>query len=758
MKELSDNQKKLIKQLVDHFDQEDRAVRERQLRIYKKLKYYWNGFQRIWWSEAAHDWRISDVDFNSNDDSYYDKPVNIFRSYLESIIAALSVTIPAIKCYPDDADNPDDLQTASVGDNIAKLIYKHNDVSLLWLHALYIYCTEGLIACYNYTKESEEFGTYSVDEYEDVEEIVLEKLCPLCQTQLQDDEISNQERNEFDPSTDDTLVQDLLKQTSLCPNCLVKVDPETRENRVIVTRLVGTTHKPKARQCLEVYGGLFVKVPNYAKKQEDIPYLIFSYETHYSNMLERYPHLKEVLTNEGGSLKSSGLYEPYEQWARLSTQYFGEYPTNTITVRNCWFRPSAFNILSDDDDVKELKKNYPNGLMCVFVNDEFAEARNENLDDHWTLTHNPLSDYLTHDPLGLLLTSIQEITNDLVSLTLQTIEHGIPQTFVSPDILDFDAYRQLQAAPGMIIPTKPATGKNINEGFHTEKTAILSGEVLPFSDKIQQLGQMVSGAQPSLFGGVLQGSKTASEYSMARSQALQRLQTPWKMLTTWWKTIFGKVIASYLKDVLHDEKMVSRDKDGNFVNIFIRRSQLSGKIGSVELETSEQLPITWSQQRDIIMQLLTMNNPMVIQALTDPDNLDIVKRALGINDFTIPGVDDREKQYEEIKLLLQSEPMIISDSTNQEHEAPSVDIEPIIDNNEIHADICRKWLVSSAGRLARVENPLGYRNVMLHMQRHLNVVQAMMAMNAAQMPQQPITNKNKAQQMNEEENVGNSVS
>ncbi len=119
MKETPERIQRLLKEVVDHFDKEDRAVRERQIRQYKKLKYYWNGLQRIYWSEVAHDWRVFDAEQSSeqaSDNSFYDKPVNVFRAYLESIIAALSVTIPSIKCAPDDADNALDISTAKAGD------------------------------------------------------------------------------------------------------------------------------------------------------------------------------------------------------------------------------------------------------------------------------------------------------------------------------------------------------------------------------------------------------------------------------------------------------------------------------------------------------------------------------------------------------------------------------------------------------------------------------------------------------------------
>ena len=101
----------------------------------------WEGFSRLYYSDVAHDWRIWDASQESGEDGYqdyYDKPVNVYRAYLESIIAALSVIVPPIKCYPDDADNNLDIQTAKAGDKIAELIFRHNDAPLLWF-MLYLF-------------------------------------------------------------------------------------------------------------------------------------------------------------------------------------------------------------------------------------------------------------------------------------------------------------------------------------------------------------------------------------------------------------------------------------------------------------------------------------------------------------------------------------------------------------------------------------------------------------------------------------------
>lgn len=730
MNKISEETYRLLKQVVDHFDAEDRSVRERQIKIWRKLKFLWENLQHTYYSEVAHDWRIPDWERQgeSSDQASYDKPVNIFRAYLESIIAALSVTVPPITCFPDDADNPLDIATAKAGDKIAELIFRHNDAPLLWVHGLFVFATEGMTACYSYVKTDEKYGTYTENKYEEHIEQHEISTCPICQVEISDRIVTAGQKDKFDPNDSDVLANDLIDAgMEFCQNCARQIIPDLQTKNLQLTRLVGVTSHPKSRICMEIYGGLFVKVPIWARKQEECNYLIYSYETHYSNVLEMYPGLREKI--ETGESASQGAYDMYEQVARLSPQYRGEVPVNNVTVRNSWLRPAAFNIL-EQEQADELKRLFPNGAKVVMVNDNVADACNEALDDHWTLTYNPLSDYIHFDPIGLLLTSVQDITNDLVSLVLQTVEHGIPQTFADPTVLNFNAYRNSEATPGAIIPAKPKAGKALGESFYEVKTATLSAEVLPFAGKIQELGQLVSGALPSLFGGQVSGSRTASEYSMSRAQALQRLQTTWKVLTMWWKNIYGKAIPAYIKEVRDDERSVRKDEFGNFVNVFIRKADLEGKIGSIELEANENLPITWSQQKDAIMGLLELNNEQINATLGSPENLPYLKRAIGLTEYIIPGEDDRQKQYEEIQQLINSEPIIMPPDPMQEQEAmmtgqepqpqefPSVEIDWDVDNHELEADICRRWLVSDAGRLCKLENPAGYKNVLLHMKMH----------------------------------------
>src|SRR5262245_49028390 len=82
---LTEKDKELLKKIVDHFANEDIAVRTYKLRLIRKLKLYWASISNIYWSDVARDFRVyarEDVGFADNDQAYYDRPVNVYRALL----------------------------------------------------------------------------------------------------------------------------------------------------------------------------------------------------------------------------------------------------------------------------------------------------------------------------------------------------------------------------------------------------------------------------------------------------------------------------------------------------------------------------------------------------------------------------------------------------------------------------------------------------------------------------------------------------
>jgi hypothetical protein len=133
------------------------------------------------------------------------------------------------------------------------------------------------------------------------------------------------------------------------------------------------------------------------------------------------------------------------------------------------------------------------------------------------------------------------------------------------------------------------------------------------------------------------------------------------------------------------------------------------------------------------MELFQMNNEGINASLMSPENMPYIRRAVGLSDYIIPGEDDRQKQYDEIKLLIDSEPIQMPPDPMMVQQAmmsgqdpasippvelPSIEPDLDVDDHLLEADICRRWLVSDAGRLCKFENELGYKNVLLHMKAH----------------------------------------
>jgi hypothetical protein len=74
---------------------------------------------------------------------------------------------------------------------------------------------------------------------------------------------------------------------------------------------------------------------------------------------------------------------------------------------------------------------------------------------------------------------------------------------------------------------------------------------------------------------------------------------------------------------------------------------------------------------------------------------------------------------------------------------PSVQADFDTDDHPLEADVCRRWLVSDAGRMCKLENPAGYENVLLHMKMHKDMFMQMTQ--GGQPPQQPQQGQQPAQ-------------
>ena len=703
--------------LGKRFIREENSIRELLIPFWKRAELYWEGQQNIVWSHADNNYigvgrPSTDASINEEIDSLlYSKVNNIYRSHGESIIAALAQSDLAVQFFPEDAENTNDVQTAYAFSKIEEIIKKDNNAEMLLLRGLFLLYNFGMIAAYTYNKFDKKYGTYKSEKFEDGEREYKILSCPAC-------------------GNTENVASDYPTSEMFCPQCGAQGMPEESEVMFeTFQKSIGFEDLPKMRQIIKMFGPLNVTFPHYATCQEEIPYLKYSFEVHETVAMSMYPDIAE-------KIRAQDL-EGTERWGRESNSYRNLSPQGLVTIDCYWFRPSCYWGLQTGQR-EELEKNYPSGIYLVYVNDILADSKNESLDDHWVITENPLSNHLHGHPIGESLIDIQDITNDLMNITVQTAEYGIPQTYVDPEVVDLEKLSQVQVAPGQLIPAKPRPNKSLRESFETLQTAQLSREIEPFANYIEKSGQFVVGSFPSIYGGNVQGSRTASEYAQSRNQALQRLSIHWKVLKTFWARTMRLAVTEFASNLKYDEKIVSRDGD-SFVNQFIRHTEISGNVGRVESETSEAFPLTWERKRDVLMDIISTGNEQILSVLFAPENSEQIARLLGFPDLNIPGKFDRNKQIWEISQMIREPAMDgMNPETGQSQFKSTVPIEPELDDDVVHIQTCKSYLLSPRGIYLKQENPGAYMNIVAHLQEHeMNLQMKTMQQSGQTQPGQP---------------------
>lgn len=669
--------------VIDNLGNEDRSNRLEYLREIKRRELYVQDHQYILWDEDSEDF-LTDPDELSKrtglDATLFNRHYNIYRGYLESIIAALSVATPSIQFLPADGDNVDDLREAKARTRSAYIIGKRNKSDILLMKALYILFNQNFVASYIYSHESKKYGTYTKPKFKTEKRPKSTNRCPHCGDPYDESEV--------------TQATDIDNKIYQCSACGELGEPIEEVEEIEESVPDGEETKDKNKICILVYGPSHVEIPTYATSQDECPYLRLKYEQHLGIVRQEYGADIIAETED-----YSGMRARENQWD-LDTP-------ELVTVEKTWLRPASF-FLTSEEHREVLLDKYSDGILIHRVNNKIVRFEASDMDECWSISQNPMSMHLHANSIGAPLVPVQDMTNDLMNLTLQTIEYGIPETYADPEVLDFNAYKSTTKRPGQIYPAKPLAGQRIGDAFHSEKPSSLSREVDFFSGKLEAAGQFVTGAYPSIYGGQNDsGSKTFSEYSMSRQQALQRLSIVWKFLSYWWADTFKLATEKY-KETLEWEDKYTEEQNGTYVTTRVSPNEMLGEIGEVIPESSEQFPTSWAQQKDLILEMIRMNIPELNSALYSPQNSGILARALGFTDFVIPFAADRFKQLLEIQEILRG---------------VQVQVDPDIDNHAIEFEVCRTWLLSDTGQTMKREQPEIYFAVQRHAIEHRDLMQ-----------------------------------
>src|SRR6266853_1795107 len=624
-----------LRELVRQYREEGIVARRHEIRRIRQARLFWQGLQYAWWNPNDMNWHLPFEQRSSDDRALEEMPryqfvTNFYQGFGLSFVAVLSQDVPSVRFYPQSAQSLEDISAARAASDVAALIEQNNHIEHLLTSIGYFLWTDGKLGAYvRYVADGQRFGFHEENVLEALEIPLGEDVyvCPQCgkETGLATETESHpDEENQRQAESDRAVMVGAqhaapLLGTMSCTQCGAELsDSHLRKaERVTVPRVAGTRRLPNGQEVISIAGGLELNTPVWANEMHEYPYLQWQAEVHRAKLKASYPHAADKIETS----PAQGAEDVYARVSRLSVEQ---------------------------------------GLPSIHPGDAYCESRSESMDDHWRVLHALPGDGQNRPSVGDSLVQVQERYNVLSNMQAETYEYGIPPIYADPQVLDFDALANQVAEPAAHFPARARPGQPLAAGFFQPAPAQVPPDMIRHQqDLIGPVAQFLTGLFPAIFGGNMEDVKTASGYALARDQAMGRLGLVWRRTKQFYADVLLLAVDSFRKNRPEDAEIPLLGPDGVLDARSIRTADLKGNI-AVHPEADETFPRLKSQQRGVLQQLFTINDPVLQRALTEPANLGYIKNVLGLSEMVIPGEDSRNKQLREIQQLLASAPIVIS--------------------------------------------------------------------------------------------------
>jgi hypothetical protein len=687
-----------IRKLVNSYRQEGIFGRRLEIRRIRQARLFWQELQYGWFDPFSMNWRLpgggsgltpQDAD-EQQDGGKFMFVTNFYQAFGLSFIALISQDVPSVVFYPVNVDRAEDIAAAKEALLAAELIEFNNDVSEMLTCVGYLLWTDGKIGSYTrYVVDGDRFGNQSVDELEsDTAPLGSDTYtCPECGAQV--------------PSQG-------VQQGLLCPQCGAPLSDEYMQQApmVNVPSVTMTKQLPNGQEIISIIGGLELNTPIWAYEQHEFPYLQWQREVHRAKLKATYPHVSKKIG------QMSGVEGPDDTYARVSrlgvaqgmpTLHPGDSLNSLVTFMQTWIRPWAFSVLEDEQIRQKCIELFPQGCYVAFAGETYCESRNEAMDDKWRVMHALPGDGQSRPSVGNSMIQVQERYNALDNIMMEQYEFGIPPIYADPQTLDFDALSNQVSEPAAYYPARAKPGQPLGNSFYQPNPPVVTADMVKYQQElVGPVAQMLTGLFPAVYGGSMDDVKTASAYAQARDQALGRLGMVWRRLKQFYSDTMQVAVKCMRDNRVEDAQIPFKNNGGEFDAKRISIQNLSGNI-QARPEADETYPRLKSQQKAVIQQLMSVDDPMIQKFFAEPKNLELVVSLMGLTDFSVPEADSRIKQLKEIDGMMQGIMAVV---------------DPILDNNMAEFMECQRWANSEDGQKARVGNPQGFMMVREHAMQH----------------------------------------
>lgn len=517
-------------------------------------------------------------------------------------------------------------------------------------------------------------------------------------------------------------------------------------------RVVLFTREEDGGEKITAHGVLETKVPITANELSECTYCVLSDEVDINKAKMLYPDadIKEA----SGSVGESA----YERLARLGVlqgtramQQAGDAYKHLVTRHRAYLRPELFE-RAPDADKATLQEMFPDGAYVVFTGDSYCVARAESMDDHLAVAHPIPGDGMAKPSMGRSLLPLQDAFNDYKNMQKEIFDYSIPFTWMDSTLGDIQAIREQMSQPGQHISAiRPPNLTSMAAAFYREPDPICPPTMMEAMESLSgELAQFITGALPALLGASDDHNETKGGIAMLRDQAMGQMSLPWGAIQELYAKAYKQACIIAGKTLAGQDVPISAPSG----NVSIRGDELALGAFSCFPETDSSFPETYAAKSQRFMMLMegAVQNPVLAQVLSLPDNQRLAKNMIGIPELVIIAAEAQEKQLGEIEMLLKSVPIppteqememagqqwamksaaasaagqpVPPEPTEQSLMKPSVDVDPQFDYHQYEYAECQRWLSSEERRKQeRNGNLAGIQNVRLHALEHFKFMQA----------------------------------
>lgn len=614
---------------------------------------------------------------------------NVYQATGLIIIAALaSAGVPGTRFLPQDPRDPGDVAYARQGGAILDYIESCNpDAFWDWIEIAKLLYTDGLVVGYaRHLRDAERYGTTRKPDVQMKPTVVQEAGYPCLEC--------------------GSVTPFGKALQGACAECGGAIDiqrplgPQTMD----LPEQVGVKETPNGREVADYFGVLETRVPHWAKKIEQCPYLGIEIDVHAASLRAAFPEMAEKIQAGYGGEYTYARTARQQVMSPAAEGKQGTSATELVTYRRWWLRPEAFWVL-DQEIRDELLARFPKGVRCELAGDLYLTSAPEAMQDHVRLCRGIPGDGMFTPALGESFIEEQEMHNEAVNLNFEAMEtSAFAPILYDSGALDQGAVSQ-RLRPGEWKPVPVRQGKALRESVWQPEVKEQSRAAEAQKERSMAMAQYLTGAQPALFGASQENVSTLGGQQLMRNQAMQRQGIPYQAAKSFKSQMDLLLVQEFARNRTDDVFYAVAGKGPQDFEVRqVATADTEGRL-LAKPETTESAPRSSEQKRQAWQALLASGNPAIQQWTTLPENLQFAAEIFGQPDLFIPGQAARQKILRTIRRLTEEQ---------SGPEGPSQQPEPFVDDPALVVEVVRAWAVSDAGQQVREQNPAGYANVIAY--------------------------------------------